>query len=80
MEAMLFGVRRIDMTDDSGRKIRGYSCFVGYPSPGVDGMETQKVFVSDELAGDCAWSPSVGKGVNVDFSPKGKLIRITNAK
>ena len=77
MQAMLLGVRRVDMTDQqSGRPIKGFSCFYSFPSNGVEGLETSKVFVSDELATSCAWSPIVGNPVDLDFTPKGKVCRI----
>ena len=78
MQAMLYGVRRVDMQDDRGNVVRGFSCFIGYSAPGVIGFETQKVFVNDDLAAECAWSPSAGKLVNVDFTPKGKVCGISN--
>lgn len=77
MQAMLLGVRRVDMTDQkSGRPIKGFSCFIAFPSEGVEGEETSKVFVSDDFASLCAWSPEVGMPVNLDFTPKGKICRI----
>ena len=71
MQAYLYGVRRIDMKDDNGGQINGYSCFIGYPADGVIGDEVSKVFVSDSMVKKCTWSPEVGKLVNVEFTPKG---------
>ena len=39
----------------------------------VQGDEVSKVFISDDLAQSNAWSPAVGKLVNVEFTPKGKI-------
>lgn len=79
MQAMLHGVRRVDMTDQqTGRQIKGYSCFISFTSEGVLGVETAKQFVSDDLAASCAWSPEVGKLVMIDFTPKGKVSAISS--
>lgn len=80
MQAYLYGVRRVDMTDDQGRKVQGFSCFIGYPANGVQGDEVSKVFVSDSIAQKCAWSPAVRSLVNVDFTPKGRLSSISTVK
>ena len=73
MQAILYGVRRVDMQSEDGRPIKGFSCFIGYPAAGVQGDEVSKVFISDDLAQSNAWSPAVGKLVNVEFTPKGKI-------
>ena len=81
MQAMLLGVRRVDMKDDfSGKMINGFSCFIAFSSQGVDGQETSKIFISDEFATTCAWSPVVGMPVNLDFTPKGKVCRIETVR
>lgn len=81
MRAMLHGVRRVDMTDQqSGRPIKGFSCFLGYPADGVEGQETCKQFISDDLATSCAWSPSVGGYVDLDFTPRGKVCGIRTVR
>ena len=78
MRVMLHGVRRIDMVDaKDGRSINGFSCFISYPSEGVQGYETAKQFISDDMASSCAWSPDVGKMLDIDFTPKGKVCRIS---
>lgn len=76
MQAMLHGFRRVDLVDRDGRQVHGYSVFVGYPSPGVQGQETAKQWVSDEIAAFTSWSPEVGKMVALDFTPKGKVCGI----
>lgn len=57
MQAYLYGVRRIDMKDDNGGQINGYSCFIGYPADGVIGDEVSKVFVSDSMVKHIAIIP-----------------------
>lgn len=82
MRAYLHGVRRVDMRDDSGRSVQGFTCFFSYPSEGVQGEEVDRKFISDDLATKCSWSPSVGKMIELDFTPKGKVcgIRTVNEK
>lgn len=72
MKAMLHGYRRVDMVDQD-RQIHGYSVFVGYPSSGVQGQETAKQWISDEVAAFTSWSPEIGEMINLDFTPKGKV-------
>lgn len=80
MQAHLYGVRRVDMTDDQGRKVQGYSCFIGYPAAGVEGYEVSKVFISDAMANQSSWYPRVSSLVNVEFTPKGRLSSISTVK
>ena len=81
MQAMLHGVRRVDMTDQqTGRPVRGFTCFISYPSEGVQGEETERKFISDDLAASCAWSPEVGKLLNLDFTPRGKVSSVSTVR
>ena len=81
MQAMLHGVRRVDMSDpQTGRQINGYSCFISFTSEGVTGCETAKQFISDDLAASCSWSPEVGKLLNLDFTPRGKVSSISTVR
>lgn len=79
MRATLYGYRRVDMTDDNGRSINGYSCYIGFISQGVDGEETAKVFVGDPLARDCKFVPKAKGKIVVEFNQKGKICGIMNA-
>lgn len=80
MRAMLHGFRRVDMEAD-GRKISGFSCFIGYPADGVEGQEVTKVFISDTICRSSAFSPRIGE-IELDTTPKGKVagVRLINAK
>lgn len=81
MQAMLHGVRRVDMTDrETGRPIKGYSCFIAFASEGVIGHETAKQFVSDDLAASSSWSPEVGKLISIDFTPRGRVSSIQTVR
>lgn len=81
MQAMLHGVRRVDSVDrDSGRPIKGFYCFISYPSEGVIGVEVAKQFVSDELAASSAWSPEVGKMISIDYTPRGRVSSISTVR
>lgn len=79
MKATFLGCRRVDMTDSSTqRRISGYSCFLAYPSQGVQGEEASKQFLSDEFCASSQVNPPslVGKKVSVDFTPRGKISSI----
>lgn len=81
MQAMLHGFRRVDMVDDrTGQPINGYSCFVSYTSDGVEGVETAKQWVSAQLAAECKWHPEVGKLIQLDYTPKGKVSSISTVQ
>lgn len=81
MRAFLHGVRRVDMTDrETGQRIRGFTCFISYPSEGVQGEETERKYISDEIAASSAWSPEVGRPVMIDFTPKGKVSAISTVR
>lgn len=81
MQAMLHGVRRIDMVGrDDGVPVKGFSLFISYPSEGVQGCETSKLFISDQMATASGWSPEVGKLVMIDFTPKGKVSAISTVR
>lgn len=81
MRAMLHGYRRVDMKNEDGQPIKGFSCFVGYPVDGVEGQEVTKVFISDNICQASAFSPRLGE-VELDTTPKGKLTgaRMISAK
>lgn len=81
MRAMLHGFRRVDMENENGQPIRGFSMFVGYPVDGVEGQEVTKIFISDNVCHSCGFSPRLGE-VELDTTPKGKLTaaRMINAK
>lgn len=81
MRAMLHGFRRVDMENENGQPIKGFSCFVGYPVDGVEGQEVTKVFISDNICRASGFSPRLGE-VELDTTPKGKLtaVRMISAK
>lgn len=79
MKCTLYGFRRVDMTDERGRQIKGNSIFVGYPSNGVEGHETTKLFVSDDMAYLTNWVPAVGAELELDFTPRGRLSAVRDA-
>lgn len=81
MQAMLHGFRRVDMLDrETGRPVKGYSCFISFTSEGVQGVETAKQFISDDLASSCSWRPEVGKLLSLDFTPRGKVSSISTVR
>ena len=81
MQAMLHGFRRVDIVDrKTGAPVKGYSVFISYPSPGVQGLECAKQFVFDDVASASGWSPVLDCLVNLDFTPKGKVCGISTVR
>lgn len=81
MHAMLHGFRHIDMTDrETGRLIVGYTCFISFPSEGVQGLETAKQFISDGLAAANGWKPVLGELLNIEFTPKGRVSSVSTVQ
>lgn len=81
MRVMIHGYRRVDMEDEKGRPINGFSCFCGYPLDGVEGQQVDKIFVSDTICRASGFSPRLGEA-EMDTTPKGRLIgaRMISAK
>lgn len=78
MRATVIGYRRVDMQDERGKPINGHSLFVAFPSNGVEGQESCKLFCSDNLAIDTKFVPKVGGAVNIEFNRYGRLGSISN--
>lgn len=74
MQVQLIGARRVDIVDNKdGKEVHGFTCFISYPSEGVDGLMADRKFIADDFAAKFSWRPEVGKLVNMDFTPQGKL-------
>lgn len=79
MKAKLFGYRDINMTDkETGRLIVGTSCFFGFVSTGVQGLETTKVFINADAMNKFGFRPVVDGLVELDYGPGGRLVGVKN--
>jgi hypothetical protein len=74
MRAILRGFRTVDFTPQNGEPVKGTKIFYGFGADGVTGEETADNFLRDEMLGKLELK--VGGIYNLEFSNKGKLIRI----
>ncbi|RKJ40165.1 hypothetical protein D7Y09_16060 [bacterium 1XD42-1] len=75
MKSVLLGVRGLDFPGGDGRRVEGTQLFLAYPSEGVIGQESCKVFVQPNSC------PSniqdyIGAEIDVAYNNKGKVIGI----
>lgn len=73
MKQMLLGYRPYEFTDRDGRQVEGVSLYTQFESDGVKGYETTKLSVKTIPANIDDY---LGCEVDIDFSPKGKVIQI----
>lgn len=73
----IFGVRKLNFTAQDGKIVKGRTVFVGYEADGVDGMMTEKIYLSDDRFGDL----DIIAGADYDFSfdRRGKVETVTKA-
>ena len=71
MKVTAFGFRPVNFTADDGRTITGTTLYIGYEAEGVEGLATEKIFVSAEKMPKKAIVP--GSDVEVVFNMKGKV-------
>lgn len=77
MEVMtIVGIRRVDFTDESGKRINGYSLYYTMEADGVIGLTAGKIFISaDKAAGSPI--PQPGEKVEVMYDRYGKPSKFT---
>lgn len=73
----VIGVRKLNFTTQDGKNIKGRSVFVGYEADGVDGLMTEKIFLSDVHFGDV----DIITGTDYDFAfdHRGRVGSVTKA-
>ena len=75
MKSVLLGVRALDFSGGDGRRVEGTQLFLAYPSEGVIGQESCKVFVQPGCCPaniqDC-----IGMEIDVAYNNKGKVIGV----
>ncbi len=74
MKQVLLGYRPYEFKDrESGRQVEGVSLYTQFESDGVTGYETAKLTVAS-VPEDI--DNYLGIEVDIDFSPKGKVVQI----
>lgn len=77
MEIMtVVGIRRIDFTDDSGKRINGYSIYYTMEADGVVGLTAGKLYLPAEKAANMV-IPQPGEKVEVMYDRYGKPVKFT---
>ena len=77
MKAILRGYKNLDFTTEKGDTVKGTKIFYGFTNEGVIGEEVAENFIRDDVLGKMELK--IGGFINVEFSNKGKLIRIDRA-
>lgn len=76
MLSEVVGTKRVDFTDDTGRRLAGYSVYVTHEEDGVIGVAAEKCrFLSDDSINRYldGFIPSKGDIVNCEFNRRGQL-------
>ena len=73
----IFGVRKLNFTAQDGKVVKGRSVYVGYEANGVDGLLTEKIYLSDDIFGSI--DITVGADYDFSFDCRGKVETVTKA-
>lgn len=67
----VMGYRPVDFTDNTGKRITGYSLFLCRPGgKGMEGDECQKLFISDQHV---EYVPALGDSIQIVYNRFGKV-------
>lgn len=77
MRITVFGKRRLHFTSKDGNEIDGLQLFYGFVADNVDGLQTDKIFLSSKKFGDIAIT--TGDDYEVTFDRNGKIETIEKA-
>lgn len=80
----LTGLQPVDFPNSQGQQIQGLKLHFTFKDPHVDGLAADSQFLSNALLDKLGVSFDVlrhhlDKPINLDYSPKGKIIDITAA-
>lgn len=73
----IVGLKVVNFTANDGRTIKGRRIYVAFETRGVEGMETNSIFLSDEKFGDV--EIVVGLDYKVSYNRYGKVETLTKA-
>ena len=91
MRAYIEGVRCVDFTDDSGKRVKGLRAFYQYKDPECVGLAGDSLFVrsgtdsytflsglvTELLQGESDTSGGLAIPVTLDFNNRGRLLAVT---
>ena len=73
----VIGVRKVNFTTQDGNIVKGRTVYIGFEANDVDGMQTDKVFLSDTKFGTV--DIAVGLDYNIFYNRYGKVESMTKA-
>lgn len=77
MKVAVFGTKKLDFLSNDGNQVKGRQVFIGFEANGVDGMMTDKIFLSDVRFANV--DIVVGLDYDIDFNRFGKVEAISKA-
>ena len=75
MVAKLVGMRSVDFVAEDGRRVSGFSLYLGTRNENVIGLQVDRVFVSADKVD--AKVLKVDAEINVDFNSKGRVVAVS---
>lgn len=69
----VLGVKDVNFKDEKGKSIQGVNVFVAYPEDGVDGLMTEKIFLSLEKFDTVCENIKPGMELEVVYNRFGKV-------
>lgn len=68
----IVGIREMDFVSKDGSRVNGTQFFYEMESPGVEGFQTGKLFISAQARSTFGFLPRVGESVKVEYNRYGK--------
>ena len=75
MVAKLVGMRSVDFVAEDGRRVSGFSLYLGTRNENVIGYQVDRVFVSADKVDSKVLK--VDTEINVDFNSKGRVVAVS---
>ena len=75
MVAKLVGMRSVDFVAEDGRRVSGFSLYLGTRNENVIGYQIDRVFVSADKVDSKVLK--VDTEINVDFNSKGRVVAVS---
>lgn len=75
----LVGIRQVSFKGSDGSQVSGTNLFFTYPDPNVEGLATERVFVSAERLMKLDFIPKLGGECALVYNKYGKVANIVQA-
>ena len=67
------GIQKVNFKVPDGNEINGFNLFVVYGADNVEGVKTERIFISDRARNNFDYFPSVDDKFNVIYNRYGKV-------